>query len=100
MLGYVLNQGGTLSSDYELGIKVATPIGTFCGQILFGWLADVYGRKSIYGSGSYLSCVDEICLPLNHQIDKHGLWILWSLGWGFVCLFVSWDQTCHQTIVS
>lgn len=27
------------------GIKAATPIGNLFGQIVFGWLADVLGRK-------------------------------------------------------
>ena len=26
-------------------MKVATPVGTLVGQLLFGWLADVVGRK-------------------------------------------------------
>jgi MFS transporter, PHS family, inorganic phosphate transporter len=28
---------------------VATPVGTFVGQLFFGWLADVLGRKKMYG---------------------------------------------------
>lgn len=34
-----------LSVDQDLGIKVATPIGTLIGQLFFGWLADLVGRK-------------------------------------------------------
>jgi hypothetical protein len=37
--------GGKLSAHQDLGVKVATPVGTLCGQLLFGWLADVVGRK-------------------------------------------------------
>ncbi|KAH9928426.1 phosphate transporter [Amylocystis lapponica] len=37
--------GRTLSTTQELGIKVATPIGILVGQLVFGWLADVLGRK-------------------------------------------------------
>ncbi|KAH9812143.1 inorganic phosphate transporter [Melampsora americana] len=52
MLGYVLNQegDGRLDNQFELAIKISTPIGTFCGQILFGFLADFFGRSKIYGS--------------------------------------------------
>lgn len=53
MLGYVIHNGGRLTANQDLGIKVATPIGTFCGQLLFGWLADVYGRKRMYGIGQF-----------------------------------------------
>ncbi|EJU04751.1 MFS general substrate transporter [Dacryopinax primogenitus] len=49
MLGYVYNNGGALTVNQDLGVKVATPIGTFVGQLLFGWLADMVGRKRMYG---------------------------------------------------
>ena len=46
MLGYVYQHGsGALSTNQDLGVKVATPIGNLIGQLLFGWLADVVGRK-------------------------------------------------------
>lgn len=47
MLGYVYAKphGGSLSSNADLGVKVATPVGTLIGQLLFGWLADRVGRK-------------------------------------------------------
>ncbi|KAH8997643.1 hypothetical protein EDB86DRAFT_890997 [Lactarius hatsudake] len=34
--------------NQDLGVKVATPIGTLFGQLLFGWLADVFGHKCIW----------------------------------------------------
>jgi len=49
MLGYVYGKGGKLSTHQDLGVKVATPVGTLVGQLLFGWLADVVGRKRMYG---------------------------------------------------
>ena len=33
MIGYIYGPGGNLTSNQELGIKVATPIGTFVGQL-------------------------------------------------------------------
>ena len=48
MLGYLYGHalpGPQLNSGQSLGIKVATPVGTFFGQLIFGWLADVVGRK-------------------------------------------------------
>ncbi|KAL1752494.1 major facilitator superfamily domain-containing protein [Schizophyllum commune] len=48
MLGYVYGSRA-LNSDQDLGIKVATPCGTFFGQLLFGYLADHLGRKRMYG---------------------------------------------------
>jgi hypothetical protein len=37
--------GNQLSTQQSLGVKVATPVGNLVGQLLFGWLADVLGRK-------------------------------------------------------
>ena len=47
MLGYVYrpNHKFALSPNQDLGVKVATPIGNLIGQLVFGWLADVVGRK-------------------------------------------------------
>jgi len=42
-----------LSANQSLGVKVATPVGNLVGQLLFGWLADVLGRKRMCRS-SYL----------------------------------------------
>ena len=42
--------GRSLSPMQQLGVKVATPVGIIVGQLLFGWLGDVMGRKRICGS--------------------------------------------------
>ena len=34
-----------LSNNQDFGLKVAAPIGNLFGQLLFGWLADIVGRK-------------------------------------------------------
>ncbi|EJT98359.1 phosphate transporter [Dacryopinax primogenitus] len=49
MLGLVYADATTLGTNADLGIKVATPVGTLVGQLLFGWLADLIGRKRMYG---------------------------------------------------
>ena len=46
MLGYVYHKGASsLPTNADLGVKVATPVGTLVGQLVFGWLADIVGRK-------------------------------------------------------
>lgn len=54
MLGIVYFQNaatspGVLPSSYDTGLKVATSAGTVVGQLGFGWLADMVGRKRMYG---------------------------------------------------
>jgi len=40
---------GVIPSSSDTAIKVATSGGTVLGQVGFGWLADVVGRKKMYG---------------------------------------------------
>jgi PHS family inorganic phosphate transporter-like MFS transporter len=49
MIGYVYHNGGANTANQDLGIKVAHSIGTFFGQLGFGFLADHLGRKKMYG---------------------------------------------------
>lgn len=53
MIGYVYGSGDipprALTTTQDFCLKVATPVGTFVGQLVFGWLADVYGRRKMYG---------------------------------------------------
>ncbi|KAJ6479632.1 phosphate permease [Mycena sanguinolenta] len=55
MLGYVYgntpdqNCRPALNKHQSLGLKIATPVGNFFGQLFFGWLADIVGRKRMYG---------------------------------------------------
>ncbi|KIL63748.1 hypothetical protein M378DRAFT_164201 [Amanita muscaria Koide BX008] len=39
----------TLNPKYDLGLKTATLGGVICGQLFFGRLADIMGRRKMYG---------------------------------------------------
>ncbi|KAG0144984.1 hypothetical protein CROQUDRAFT_94443 [Cronartium quercuum f. sp. fusiforme G11] len=85
MLGYVIHNGGRLTANQDLGIKVATPVGTFCGQLLFGWLADVYGRKRMYGIELMIiiiSTLGQAVAGSGHAISLIGVLVIFFMGLG------------------
>lgn len=49
MLGLVYWESGSIPSSSDTAIKVSTSGGTVIGQLVFGWLADIVGRKKMYG---------------------------------------------------
>lgn len=49
MLGIVYWKGGKMPTNSDTAIKVATSGGTVIGQLGFGALADIVGRKKMYG---------------------------------------------------
>jgi PHS family inorganic phosphate transporter-like MFS transporter len=85
MLGYVYGAGGKLSVNQDLGVKVATPVGTLVGQLLFGWLADVVGRKKMYGVELMIIIVATFGQALSGQapaIHIIGVLVVWRFLMG------------------
>ena len=63
-----------LSTGQEIGVKIATPVGVLLGQLLFGWLGDVLGRKRIcaYANSSLAPhSSHQIGLCRRHGADDH-----------------------------
>ncbi|KAG8772536.1 Inorganic phosphate transporter pho84 [Ceratobasidium sp. 428] len=92
MIGYVYGQANdpkvplpTLSRNQQLGLKAATPIGTLLGQLLFGWLGDVLGRKGMYGIELVIIVTGTIGQALSsggHAIHIIDVLILWRFIMG------------------
>ncbi|KAI0787972.1 inorganic phosphate transporter [Fomes fomentarius] len=80
-----LSQYRALSTAQELGIKIATPVGVLLGQLLFGWLGDVLGRKRIYGMELMIILVatfaQALCAPAT-AIQVVGVLIFWRFVMG------------------
>ncbi|KAG6334803.1 hypothetical protein ID866_4292 [Astraeus odoratus] len=76
---------GDFSPWKSTGLKVATPIGNLVGQVIFGWLADLRGRKRMYGIELMIIIVATFCQTLAGQapaIDILGVLILWRFIMG------------------
>jgi PHS family inorganic phosphate transporter-like MFS transporter len=73
---------GTIPPNSDTAIKVATSGGTVIGQLGFGYLADVVGRKRMYGLELILIIVATLAQALSspsHAISFTGLIIFWRV---------------------
>jgi len=80
MLGYVYGKNQKLNANQDLGVKVATPVGTLVGQLLFGWLADLVGRKRMYGVELMIIIVGTFAQALSgngHAVGIIGVLVVW-----------------------
>ncbi|KAG1781496.1 major facilitator superfamily domain-containing protein [Suillus placidus] len=86
MLGFVYGHtNNQLNTDQSLGVKVATPVGNLVGQLLFGWLADVFGRKRMYGVELMIMIVATFGQALAGQapaVNILGVIIVWRFIMG------------------
>lgn len=77
--------GGTIDSTADTAIKIATSSGTVIGQLGFGYLADVVGRKRMYGLELIFIIVATLAQSLSApsvSISFVGLIIFWRVLMG------------------
>jgi len=85
MLGYVYGKGQKLNANQDLGVKVATPVGTLVGQLLFGWLADIVGRKRMYGVELIIMIIATFGQAVSgngHAVHIIGVLVVWRFMMG------------------
>jgi len=89
MLGVVFWQNktakGTIPTNSDTAIKVATSGGTVLGQLGFGFLADVVGRKRMYGLELIIIIFATLAQALSSPspaISMTGLIIFWRVLMG------------------
>ncbi|CAG8575685.1 24727_t:CDS:2 [Cetraspora pellucida] len=84
MLGYVYfkNLDNTVPKLIDMGLKMSAACGTLIGQLVFGWCADHYGRKKMYGLELSLIIVSTLGSALcanSFAITLWGSLMLWRL---------------------
>jgi len=85
MLGLVYWKSGKIPEHSDTAIKVSTSGGTVIGQLAFGWLADVVGRKKMYGLELLIIIVATLAQSLTSEsYSTHivGLLIFWRVIMG------------------
>lgn len=94
MLGYVYanKTKGVLPTPSDTAIKVATSAGTVVGQFGFGALADIVGRKRMYGLELIVIIVATLAQALTGAgvaTDIIGVIIFWRVIMG-IGMLLSW----------
>lgn len=87
MLGivYFPQTAGAMSTPQDTAIKVATSGGTVLGQVGFGALADIVGRKKMYGLELILIIFATLAQALSSSsqaVSVIGLVIFWRVLMG------------------
>ncbi|KAI0406235.1 major facilitator superfamily domain-containing protein [Xylaria palmicola] len=76
---------GVLPTSVSQALKTSTSAGIVIGQVLFGWLADKYGRRKMYGVelGIILISTLSCCLVAASQaVSFTGLMTFWRVIMG------------------
>ncbi|KAL2000601.1 hypothetical protein VTN02DRAFT_2867 [Thermoascus thermophilus] len=90
MLGVVYWQDaktgtGKIPSSADTAIKVSTSGGTVVGQLFFGWLADIIGRKRMYGVELMIIIFSTLAQALSSDspgMSIVGILIFWRVIMG------------------
>ncbi len=73
---------GILPGSVNSALKASTSAGIVVGQILFGWLADVFGRRRMYGIELGIIVISTLNCALaspSQSMNSTGLFIFWRV---------------------
>lgn len=78
---------GRIPTSYQLAMNTATLLGSMIGQIVFGFLADRYGRRKMYGLELIVTIAASLGFAtastgVNGSMSLIGLLIFWRLVMG------------------
>ncbi|KAJ3490866.1 hypothetical protein NLI96_g1139 [Meripilus lineatus] len=75
-----------LAKNLDLSLKIAAPLGTFFGPVFFGWLADMMGRKRMYGIELMIIVIGSFGQAVSsggQGINIFAVLIVWRVIMGF-----------------
>ncbi|KAI8956289.1 major facilitator superfamily domain-containing protein [Xylaria longipes] len=76
---------GNLPTSVSQALKTSTSAGIVIGQVVFGWLADKYGRRKMYGVELGIILVSTLCCCLvaaSQAVSFTGLMTFWRVMMG------------------
>lgn len=74
-------------SSFRLShINIATLAGTILGMVLFGFLADKYGRKKLYGAELVLLITATLGVVMSSTGEQGSMNIFGWLVWWRICV--------------
>jgi len=103
IIGYVYfaDSNNVVPANVDLGIKVSAAVGTFVGQLLFGYLGDAFGRKKMYAVSLaiiiFSTVSSTMCASAVRGLPVWGSLIFWRLLLGFG---IGGDYPLSATITS
>lgn len=81
---YYQSNGGTMLHSHETAIGVVTFGGSIIGQIGFGFAADIWGRRKMYGTELIITIGATIGVVMSSTGNNNSMsLIVWLLFWRF-----------------